>query len=123
MDIPLDDDLIDYLIFEAGSLEKVGKGNNLMVEYEKIIKLVEDGKGVKDQSKHTEDILEDDNYSDDYGNDFEEAKHSEQLEESNEHKVNVNAPKESEPQQPTGGDEDEMDEEIDDEQMISIAEN
>jgi hypothetical protein len=122
MDINLDDDLVDYLIFEAGTLEKIGKNDSLMVEYEKIIKLVEAGKGIKDHSKNTDDIL-DDNYSDDYGNDFEEAKNSEKLEESNEHKVNVSAPKESEPQQPTGGDEGELDEEIDDEQMISIAEN
>lgn len=124
MDINLDDDLIEYLIYISGSLDKIGSTNHLMLEYNKITELVESS-GEDALSKKAEELLNDDNYSDDYGNDFDEPKEEkEEEEESQEIQPLSKAPMETEPQQITGEEgEGELDEEIDDEQMISIAEN
>lgn len=130
MDINLDDELIEYLIFTSGTLDKIGSSNYLMLEYSKIVDIVEtEGQASENPyAKQADDLLNDENdddndendYSDDYGNDFEEPK-DEKEEESQDNQFQDNQPDDTEPQQPTG--DDELDEEIDDEQMISIAEN
>lgn len=127
MDINLDDDLIEYLIYASGTLDKIGNSNNLMLEYNKIIELVESA-GEQPLSKHAEELLNEDNYSDDYGNDFEEPKAEkedvEEEEESQDMHAQANAPLGSDlPKATEEEGEGELDEEIDDEQMISIAEN
>jgi hypothetical protein len=75
MDINLDSDLIDYLIYLSGTTEKIGKTNHLWLEYSKISDFVE---GLADDGAYdrkVSDLLKDDNdASDDYGNDFEEPK-------------------------------------------------
>lgn len=127
MDINLDDDLIEFLIYVSGSLDKVGSTSHLMLEYNKITELVESS-GEDALSKKAEELLNEDNYSDDYGNDFDEPKEEKDEEESQEIQPLSKAPLETEPQQMTGEEgegegEGDLDEEIDDEQMISIAEN
>lgn len=126
MDINLDDDLIDYLIYASGTLDKIGNSSHLMLEYNKIIELIE-AAGTQSPSNQAEQLLNDDNYSDDYGNDFEEQKDNKEDNEDEESQYTqpqVKPSQDTEPQQITGEEgEGELDEEIDDEQMISIAEN
>jgi len=124
MDILLDSDLLDYLVFETGTVEKIGKSNHLMIEYEKILKIVQntEAAAAPDSSKNTEeDILNDE--SDNYGDDFEDPKESEKVDESQEQSYKQDLPDQVESQQQPNGEGDDLDEEIDDEQMISIAEN
>ena len=135
MDIVIDDDLVDYLIFVSGTLEKIGRSSNLMIEYEKILKLIQEGKSESDNEVHDEAPQE---YSDDYGNDFEEkadeshnsrphAPHvDDNLEDDNDYtdKDHDDHLQESQPDPQKPTDEGEgLDQEIDDEEMISIAEN
>ena len=124
MDINLDDDLIDYLIFLSGTTEKMGKSNHLWLEYSKISEFVE---GLVDDSAYdrkVSDLLKDDNdISDDYGNDFEEPKSEPKKKESfddNQYAEKIQ-PQETEPQKIE--DEGELDQEITDEEMIGLAEN
>lgn len=136
MDINLDDDLIEYLVYVSGTLDKIGNSNHLMLEYEKIVDIVESKKDDNPYGKQADDILNDNDYSDDYGNDFEEPKAKRQddyadeqedqdyqdgHDESQDKQYQESQPNDDEEPQPTG--EGELDEEIDDEQMISIAEN
>lgn len=135
MDIVIDDDLVDYLIFVSGTLEKIGRSSNLMIEYEKILKLIQEGKSESDNEVHDEAPQE---YSDDYGNDFEEKadeSHNsrphapnadDHLEDDNDYndKDHDDHLQESQPDPQKPTDEGEgLDQEIDDEEMISIAEN
>lgn len=128
MDIVIDDDLIEYLVFISGTLEKIGRSSNLMLEYEKIMELILTG---ADESEVDENVAGDagNDYSDDYGNDFEDK-----VEESDQ-AVEHPEPAQSQPQDQDPIIEDEqdpndqidegegLDQEIDDEEMISIAEN
>jgi len=133
MDINLDDDLIDYLIYISGSLDKVSNNSQLMLEYEKIIEVIEKQGGAQIQTKKTNELLgdDDDGYSDDYGNDFEDSKHDDKIksnsqdlmkDDDKEEIQQDNNQQETEGQQQLEG-EGELDQELDDEQMISIAEN
>jgi len=123
MDLAVDDDLISYLIFVSGTLEKIGKTNNLMLEYDKIMKLIEQG-GEDDHLEHkeTDEILnEPHDYSEEYSNDFKDKPYEQPKE-----KPQESVPEEPEGQRPTDEAEAEgegLDQEIDDEEMISIAEN
>lgn len=131
MDINLDDDLIEYLIFVSGHLDRIGNSPNLMIEYGKIIEIVESG-GSGAYAKSAEDLLKE-TESDGYGDDFEEPKTGEEAkqpsQEFNQEKDDMlddddepDAAQQNEQNQQNEG-EGELDEEIDDEQMIGIAEN
>jgi hypothetical protein len=123
MDISLDADLIDYLIYISGVTDKVGNSKSLMVEYNKILDLFgktgsrQDG-AIANKSAQDEDDKHD--YSDDYGNDFEEtAKNDKPRETTSEPKETDDNNQDDRPE----GEGDDLDQEIDDEEMISIAEN
>lgn len=114
MDINLDPDLIDYLVYISGVTDKVGNSSNLMIEYNKIVEML-DKNVMKEESKDAEKLLNketENDYSDDYGNDFEDQHKQPQTTE----------PKDTEQQLQEAEGED-LDQEIDDEEMISIAEN
>mmetsp|Transcript_30237 Transcript_30237/g.26796 ORF Transcript_30237/g.26796 Transcript_30237/m.26796 type:complete len:125 (+) Transcript_30237:126-500(+) len=124
MDINLDDDLIEYLIFESGVLDKIGSSNHLMLQYSKIVDIVELQGNAPIETQKTDDLLGDD-YSDDYGNDFEESDKGNKIKSNSQDLMQEDSeqePQQPEPQMPTGEGEG-LDDEIDDEQMISIAEN
>jgi flagellar motor switch/type III secretory pathway protein FliN len=125
MDINLDDDLIDYMIYISGTAEKIGKTSHLMLEYSKISDFVESLVDNGAYNNKSEDILKDDNdVSDDYGNDFEEPK-SEPKQKNDSYEDNEYA-EESQPQNTNHQNmegEGELDQEITDEEMIGLAEN
>lgn len=122
MDIAIDDDLVDYLIYVSGSLEKVGRSSNLMLEYQKIMNLIQNGND-EDGDVVGNDVDAGDDYSDDYGNDFED-KVDESVDKSNAQNTQQVADQDQEEPTPAAQTEGEgMDQEIDDEEMIGIAEN
>lgn len=138
MDINLDSDLIEYLIYLSGVLEKIGSSNHLMLEYSKIVEIAEkqdsedSPKPQKDDRKST-DLLGDD-YSDGYGDDFEDDKNdqtgaSQDVDGSKDQELKkLIATDDKEPDVETEKSKDQHDSqdedaEIDDEQMITIAEN
>lgn len=138
MDINLDNDLIEYLIYLSGVLEKIGSTNHLMLEYSKIVDLAEkedseeSSKPQKDDRKST-DLLGDD-YSDGYGDDFEDDKPdktgtSQDIDGSKDQelkKLIATEDKDPEIETEKSKDQDDLQDEnaeIDDEQMITIAEN
>ena len=125
MDISLDSDLIDYLVYISGVTDKVGNSKSLMIEYSKILELLEkpsaQNEGGIQASKIPAQNEEDKHdYSDDYGNDFEE------IAKNDKPKDTTSEPKETDENNQeyrAEGEGDELDQEIDDEEMISIAEN
>lgn len=125
MDISLDADLVDYLVYISGVTDKVGNSKSLMIEYNKILELLDKSATTKKADTQSSDKLaqdEDDkhDYSDDYGNDFEEtAKNDKPKESTSEPKDTDENQQDYKPE----GEGDEFDQEIDDEEMISIAEN
>lgn len=138
MDINLDSDLIEYLIYLSGVLEKIGSSNHLMLEYSKIVEIAEkqdsedSPKPQKDDRKST-DLLGDD-YSDGYGDDFEDDKNdqtgaSQDVDGSKDQELKkLIATDDKDPDVETEKSKDQHDSqdedaEIDDEQMITIAEN
>jgi len=120
MDINLDDELIEYLIFMSGTLERIGSSNYLMLDYSKIVSIVEQDEDAPIETQKTDDLLGNDD-SNGYGDDFEEEKAEDPLKTESQESAKEESKKEPTPQQPGG--EENLDEEIDDEQMISIAEN
>lgn len=124
MDISLDTDLIDYLIYISGVTDKVGNSKSLMIEYNKILELLDKSGNAKkgesqlpDKGSQKEDKHD---YSDDYGNDFEDTAKNDKPKET------TSEPKETDENNQeyrAEGEGDELDQEIDDEEMISIAEN
>lgn len=125
MDINLDDDLINYMIYISGTAEKIGKTSHLMLEYNKISDFVESLVDDGAYNNKSEDLLKDDNdVSDDYGNDFEEPK-PEPKQKDDSYEDNEYA-EESQPQETNQRNmegEGELDQEITDEEMIGLAEN
>ena len=134
MDINLDSDIIDYLVFLSGVPDKMGDTNHLMLEYAKIVDLAtQEEDAPKGEERKSTDLLEDD-YSDGYGDDFEDDK-KESVQESQEvpkeTELDIDQQMEREIQQELAkeGQNPETEEaegegaDIDDEQMISIAEN
>lgn len=125
MDISLDADLIDYLVYISGVTDKVGNSKGLMIEYNKILELLEkpatqNAGGVQPSNNTANNEDDKHDYSDDYGNDFEEiAKHDKPKESTSEPKET----NENNQEYRAEGEGDELDQEIDDEEMISIAEN
>lgn len=124
IDISLDADLIEYLIYISGVTDKVGNSKSLMIEYAKIIDLLDSAAPAKHADTHTSDKPADDDdkqdYSDDYGNDFEDAA------KADEPKQTASGPKDTDDNQQDyrpDGEGDDFDQEIDDEEMIGIAEN
>src|SRR5574343_1323114 len=87
MDISLDADLVDYLVYISGVTDKVGNSKSLMIEYNKILELLDKSATTKKADTQSSDKLaqdEDDkhDYSDDYGNDFEETAKNDKPKES-----------------------------------------
>lgn len=126
MEILLDDDLLEYLVFISGVTDKIGKNHQLMLEYSKIIDMANESAEEPDVEKDAEQLLneaqDDQDYSDEYGNDFED--NEKQDEEPQETEPQYTEPKITEEQAPPAeGEDDDLDQEIDDEEMINIAEN
>lgn len=132
MDLSLDDDLIQYLVYYTGSFEKIGRSNSLMLEYEKMMKLIQGG--TSEQNDANEDPQD---YSDDYANDFEDkvddsgqidedipapVESKPEQEEVDDYDLKQTELQQNDPQKPTEEGEG-LDQEFDDEEMISIAEN
>lgn len=127
MEIHLDDDLIDYLVYASGTLDKVENSKGLMLEIDKILDVVKDQEDQEVENVYAnqeEDLMnQQPDESEDYADEFDDSKvNKRQNDQDQDPVVQDEDPLETEPQKPTGEGED-LDEEIDDEQMISIAEN
>ena len=71
MDVNLDQELIDYLIFCSGSLDKIGRSNSMMIEYEKINTIIDQEDD--DEPHPATNTGPDADYSEDYANEFDDT--------------------------------------------------